>query len=88
MSLKENPTSVICQATCENQWGNNPAPIVGVAYGVCCDKCNWEFVIPARLGRLSRSNLQYLADAGVLGEESDDACDTENGTVITNEEEE
>jgi hypothetical protein len=39
-----NPTCVICQYQCENQWGNNPAPIVSMAYGVCCNSCNWDFV--------------------------------------------
>ena len=28
-------------------WGNNPQPVK--ASGECCDKCNWEKVIPARL---------------------------------------
>ena len=97
-----NPTCVICQYQCENQWGNNPAPIVNMAYGVCCDACNWEYVIPARMGRLSKGKLVALYEAlgeklghvfrytlGVpLGEEPDDACDTENDTVISNEEEE
>jgi len=44
-----NPTCVLCQETCENEWGNNPAPVVSIAYGVCCDKCNVRVVIPARL---------------------------------------
>lgn len=28
------------------EWGNNPEP---VTKGICCDKCNREYVIPARL---------------------------------------
>jgi hypothetical protein len=47
-----NPTCVLCQKTCENEWGNNPAPIVSMAYGVCCDTCNVRHVIPTRLNAL------------------------------------
>ena len=36
---------VICGKTKE-EWGNNASP---VANGVCCDTCNCEKVIPARL---------------------------------------
>jgi len=56
------PTCVICQGKCENEWGNNPAPIIDMAYGVCCDFCNFKYVIPARLGRLSRAAAQDLID--------------------------
>jgi len=31
-------------------WGNNPAPLA--KKGECCDDCNINKVIPARLGRL------------------------------------
>jgi len=61
-----NPTCVICQYQCENEWGNNPAPIVSMAYGVCCDVCNWDFVIPARMGTLTKAKLITLHEA--LGE--------------------
>lgn len=44
-----NPTCVLCQKKCENEWGNNPAPLVSMAYGVCCDQCNVRHVIPARM---------------------------------------
>tara|TARA_Y100000361_G_scaffold145646_1_gene155109 strand:+ start:427 stop:687 length:261 start_codon:yes stop_codon:yes gene_type:complete len=84
---KQKPRCVICLTICENEWGNNPAPIMDMAYGVCCDSCNWEFVIPARLGRLSISKLQYLNDNGLL-EDLDDACDTANDSVISNDGEE
>ena len=30
-------------------WGNNPEPIKHSSVGKCCDKCNQEVVIPARL---------------------------------------
>ncbi len=35
---------------CDGQfqgWPNNAEP---VSVGVCCDQCNYEFVIPARFG--------------------------------------
>ena len=35
---------------CDGQfqgWPNNAEPI---SIGVCCDQCNYEFVIPARFG--------------------------------------
>jgi len=57
-----NPTCVICQKKCENEWGNNPAPIVSMAYGVCCDVCNITKVIPARLYGLSRIKMRVEED--------------------------
>lgn len=32
-------------------WGNNPWPVK--EEGICCDKCNWTKVIPARVAMLS-----------------------------------
>ena len=29
------------------EWGNNPWPVV--EHGICCDRCNMEYVIPARM---------------------------------------
>lgn len=31
-------------------WGNNPSPLS--SEGMCCDKCNIDKVVPARIGRL------------------------------------
>jgi len=33
-----------------SEWGNNPAPVK--MEGWCCDYCNWNVVVPARLIRL------------------------------------
>lgn len=44
MSSKE--LCCICQKPIDS-WGNNPWPVK--KEGVCCDQCNWEHVIPARL---------------------------------------
>lgn len=35
-------------------WGNNPWPLAKDANDICCDKCNAEKVIPARIERLSK----------------------------------
>ena len=44
---------ICCICGCEFEgWGNNPYPCVLVTEDndvVCCDECNWEHVIPARL---------------------------------------
>ncbi len=29
-------------------YGNNPEPVKPYSDGQCCDKCNWEVVLPAR----------------------------------------
>lgn len=31
------------------KYGNNPEPVKPSSSGVCCDKCNMQVVIPARL---------------------------------------
>ena len=40
---------VICGRTKE-EWGNNAIP---VACGTCCDRCNRDVVLPARLRQVS-----------------------------------
>ena len=44
----EYPVCVICISLCDNEYGNNPSPVK--KSGVCCDKCNSNIVIPARMG--------------------------------------
>ena len=34
-------------------WGNNPYPVVKDEDARCCDDCNMEFVIPARIAELA-----------------------------------
>ena len=36
-------------------WGNNAWP---VNEGRCCDACNWNYVIPARLTEMSKAKGQ------------------------------
>ena len=40
----------LCKGLMSNKWGNNPAPLR--KRGKCCDKCNADKVIPARMGGL------------------------------------
>ena len=35
-------------------WGNNPQPLA--EEGACCDQCNLERVIPARLGMMEEES--------------------------------
>ena len=35
-------------------WSNNPAPIVNEQGAKCCDVCNWEKVIPARISTMRK----------------------------------
>ena len=44
----ENKTCCICERTF-NEWGNNPAPCASIEDGPCCDACNMNYVIPARM---------------------------------------
>jgi hypothetical protein len=37
---------VICGKAIGDEFGNNAMPVIE---GRCCDKCNWEVVIPRRL---------------------------------------
>tara|TARA_R110000803_G_scaffold12755_2_gene36390 strand:- start:664 stop:1446 length:783 start_codon:yes stop_codon:yes gene_type:complete len=37
----------LCKGMMSNNWGNNPAPLR--KRGKCCDKCNAEKVVPARM---------------------------------------
>lgn len=38
----------------KDNFGNNPEPLKPFSSGVCCDKCNREKVIHARLVQISR----------------------------------
>jgi len=40
----------LCKGMMSNNWGNNPAPLR--KRGKCCDKCNADKVIPARMGNI------------------------------------
>jgi len=39
-----------------NDMGNNPEPVSSV--GQCCDSCNWNEVIPARISALNKAKIE------------------------------
>ena len=47
----KKPICCICGKECENEWGNNPYPLVKDENARCCDECNM-LVIAERLGLL------------------------------------
>jgi len=48
---EEKTTKVCCICGKEfTEWGNNPWPIM--EEGACCNECNMEKVIPARMARI------------------------------------
>ena len=64
MKESKNPICCICGNECEDKFGNNPFPLVKEADAVCCNKCNLEKVIPARLYKLY--NHEYNHDYNLL----------------------
>tara|TARA_R110001632_G_scaffold230667_1_gene368321 strand:- start:55 stop:936 length:882 start_codon:yes stop_codon:yes gene_type:complete len=52
--IYSSPECVICNKVCENQYGNNPSPVM--TKGKCCDACNEGIVIPARMGLVEVKN--------------------------------
>lgn len=48
-------------------YGNNPAPVKDA--GVCCDKCNREVVIPARLKSISKNKLEEKVSSKIEDKE-------------------
>lgn len=44
------PICCICKGHLSNPYGNNPQPVR--KRGKCCDKCNYDKVLPARMGGL------------------------------------
>lgn len=52
---KKNPICCLCGNECENEWGNNPAPLGDYKKDDrCCNKCNMEKVVPARILNLHK----------------------------------
>ena len=46
-SIIKNPICCLCNKSCEDEFGNNPAPLK--SKGRCCNICNSEKVIPTRI---------------------------------------
>lgn len=49
MTEKKNPICCICGCECENEFGNNPWPVVKDNDARCCNRCDASVVIPARI---------------------------------------
>lgn len=45
--IKHEFTCCICGKHFVDEYGNNPSPVK--EEGECCDDCNWEYVVPARI---------------------------------------
>jgi hypothetical protein len=52
-----NPICVLCKKNCENKYGNNPDPVA--TEGLCCDRCNLNKVIPARIAQMRQDKDDY-----------------------------
>lgn len=52
----DNMKCCICGNPILDKFGNNPYPVK--AEGRCCDECNWEYVIPARIINLRRKEMR------------------------------
>jgi hypothetical protein len=46
---------VICETKFEG-FGNNPEPLYNYDDGQCCDQCNTNYVVPARIAMYIKSN--------------------------------
>lgn len=67
---QERPQCVLCPRKCEDPYGNNAQPL---ATGQCCQKCNIERVMPARMTdnvveEILRENPNHKMKAGVTQE--------------------
>ena len=55
--MKKKRYCVLCGCKMKpGEWGNNPEPIKPYSEGTCCDKCNMEKVLPARLSALKKED--------------------------------
>lgn len=52
------PKCCICGNECENEWGNNPYPLVTDEDARCCDKCN-DYVITFRICQSTTSAEEF-----------------------------
>ncbi len=62
--MSENGTCCLCGATYE--FGNDPSPLAGGADKFCCDRCNWEKVLPARGIRVDISYDEFVKRCAAL----------------------
>lgn len=59
----KNPKCCICGEECENQWGNNPWPLVKDEGARCCNDCNSavvSFRIALSSDKLTKEQVEEL----------------------------
>ena len=62
--MSENGTCCLCGAT--YKYGNNPAPLAVGVDKLCCNRCNWEKVLPARGVRAEISYDEFVTRCATL----------------------
>lgn len=60
-----NIKCAICGRELENKFGNNPYPIVEAEGARCCNVCNDNFVIPARIDGINSIEKEISKEEGV-----------------------
>ena len=54
------------------RWGHNPLPACSEEDAECCDYCNWNIVIPARIHSLTAAEIDELV-ISVVANKTDEA---------------
>lgn len=52
---KESTSCCICGKPLGSLWGNNPWPVIKIENARCCDECNINTVIPARIKAMAKN---------------------------------
>lgn len=61
MSKKVRKCCICGKAFVPGDWGNNPEPVKSYSEGTCCDKCNRDVVIPARLVEIKNDRSLFTS---------------------------
>lgn len=61
------------------EYGNNPEPVCSFSAGVCCNDCNMNTVLPARLAALRKQELRNAKEKECTGscDQCIDRCEEE-----------
>ena len=60
MSKKNKENCSLCGNKLENEYGNNPYPLLKKEEDRCCNVCNHDYVIPSRLCVMLNSKTKVL----------------------------
>lgn len=60
MSKKKRYCVICGKVFRRGEWGNNPEPIKPFSSGQCCDECNMDKVLPARLAQLKKPEGDWV----------------------------